>query len=48
MSRQFTEKANKRQFIKIVAMGEPGGKRNLVRNIKAQYIILNKPIIIET
>ena len=34
--------------VNIVAIEEAGGKCNLVRNIKAQHIILNKPIIIQT
>ena len=34
--------------VELVAIEEPGGKRNLVRNIKAQHTILNKPIIIQT
>ena len=33
---------------KQVAIEEPGGKCNFVRNIKAQHIILNKSIIIQT
>ena len=34
-------------FIKIVAIEEPGRKCNLVRNIKAQHTVLNKPILID-
>ena len=33
---------------KSVAIDEPGGKRNLVKNISAQHKVLKRPIITET
>ena len=32
----------------MVAIDEPGGKRNLVKNINAQHKVLKRPVITET
>ena len=32
----------------LMAIDEPGGKRNLVKNINAQHKVLKRPIITET
>ena len=43
-----TTRESNKFFYCMVAIDEPGGKRNLVKNINAQHKVLKRPIITET